>query len=103
MRTFKNDFKDLMNTTVKIWSYASNNGKSTTYEEGDEFKAYKDETTKTIYQNGIQVDSDIQIFCDPSVEVTDRDQLEIEGRRYNILKISKKDGGRGLYALVIYL
>lgn len=48
MRTFKNDYKDLANTTVKIWAYASNNGKSTTYEEGDEFKAYKDETTRTI-------------------------------------------------------
>jgi hypothetical protein len=36
MRTFKNDYKDLANTTVKIWAYASNNGKSTTYARREE-------------------------------------------------------------------
>ena len=41
MRTFKNDYKDLANTTVKIWAYASNNGKSTTYEEGTRSRSEK--------------------------------------------------------------
>lgn len=102
-RTLLNDFKDLMNSTAKIWAYKSNNGKSVTYQEGDEFSCFKVESAKTLYQNGTQVDSEIQVFCDASVVLSDRDQLEIDGTRHNILRISKHDSGKGLYGLVIFL
>jgi len=102
-RTLFDDFKDLMNSTAKIWEYKSNNGKSVAYQEGDDFSCYVVNSTKTLYQNGVQVDSEIQVFCDASVELSDRDQLEINGTRHNILRISKHDGGKSLYGLVIFL
>jgi hypothetical protein len=37
------------------------------------------------------------------VVLSDRDQLEIDGTRHNILRISKHDSGKGLYGLVIFL
>lgn len=102
-RTLFDDFKDLMNSTAKIWAYKSNNGKSVTYQEGDEFPCFKGDEFSCFKENGPQVDFEIQVFCDASVVLSDRDQLEIDGTRHNILRISKHDGGKGLYGLVIFL
>ena len=86
VRTLFDDFKDLMNSTAKIWEYKSNNGKSVAYQEGDDFSCYVVNSTKTLYQNGVQVDSEIQFFGDASVEWSGWDQLEINGTRETILR-----------------
>ena len=99
--TLIDDFRDELIIPFKLYSFVSNNGKSSTWGSAQSKLCYTEPNTEII--EGCEVQPVLKIFCDSAITVTDRDQVEVNGVKAPIKKIQRRYDKGLPYSIIIYV